>query len=309
MVLAEVQHQAAPRGQRPARARGEEDDEMNNAMGQTTPPSNAATTEYYPLTSDEGGGMAAGGRPPALAEPRPQAGIQQNAGIGYELVFADAPMLHFHDEDIALGAFLEQVTFQEIPEVQVPSSTVSGRFLEQEVDVPVRDAAPLDVLDEMWNRWWMFPSQCLWYWISSSHKNEHSNDLSSKSSTHMSHLLLFLRQLWNRRLMFPYLALLLVLHAFCSTKHHLLALQLPGWMLHRSNSKGFCPFSPEGKSATVTSQSTAELVSHSSLSAPSAQSIWIDGDVVWTRCESAQGAFWVNLSTRHTQWHPPWESR
>ena len=58
-------------------------------------------------------------------------------------------MLHFHDEDLVLGAFLEQVTIQEIPEVQVPSfsasSTVSGRFLEQEVDVPVRDAAPPDV--------------------------------------------------------------------------------------------------------------------------------------------------------------------
>ena len=145
MALAEVQHHAAPRGQRPARARGEEEDEMSFAMGQTTPPPNAATTEYYPLTPDEGGGMAAGGRPSALAEPRPQAGIQQHAGIGYELVFADAPMLHFHDEDLALNAFLEQVTIQEILEVEVPSSTVSGRFLEQEVDVPVRDAALPDV--------------------------------------------------------------------------------------------------------------------------------------------------------------------
>ena len=94
--------------------------------------------------------MAAGDRPSALAEPRPQAGIQQHAGIGYELVFADAPMLHFQDEDLALGAFLEQVTIQEIHEVQVPSSTVSGRLLEQEVDVSVRDIAPLDVSGEVY---------------------------------------------------------------------------------------------------------------------------------------------------------------
>ena len=27
---------------------------------------------------------------------------------------------------------------------------------------------PRTFLDGMWNRWWMFPSQCLWFWISSS---------------------------------------------------------------------------------------------------------------------------------------------
>ena len=37
MALAEVQHHAAPRGQRPARARGEEEDEEDCAVGQTTP--------------------------------------------------------------------------------------------------------------------------------------------------------------------------------------------------------------------------------------------------------------------------------
>ena len=63
----------------------------------------------------------------------------------------NGPVLHFHDEDVALGAFLEQVTIQEFPEVQVPSSgaflsTVSGRFLEQVVDVPV--AVPL-VLNQL----------------------------------------------------------------------------------------------------------------------------------------------------------------
>ena len=57
----------------------------------------------------------------------------------------NVPMLHFHDEDLALGVFLEQVSIQEIPEVQVLSSKVSGRFLEQEVDVPVRDASLPDV--------------------------------------------------------------------------------------------------------------------------------------------------------------------
>ena len=143
MVLSEKKHHTS-RGQRKDRTTGEEYELNYTAKIRKTPPLAAATTEYYPLTPDEGSGMAAGGRPPALAEPRPLAEFQQHAGIGYELVFADAPMLHFHDEDLALGAFLEQVTIQEIPEVQVSSSTVSGRFLEQEVDVPVRDVAPLD---------------------------------------------------------------------------------------------------------------------------------------------------------------------
>ena len=45
------------------------------------------------------------------------------AGISHELVLAlDAPVLHFHDEELALGMFLEQMTIQEIPEVRVPSS-------------------------------------------------------------------------------------------------------------------------------------------------------------------------------------------
>ena len=54
-------------------------------------------------------------------------------------------VLHFHDEDVALGAFLEQVTIQEFLEVQVPSS-----------------GASLSTVGGFWNRWKMFPSQCLW---------------------------------------------------------------------------------------------------------------------------------------------------
>ena len=145
-------------------------------------------------------------------------------------------------------------------------------------------------LEGMWNRWWMFPSQCLWYWISSFHKNEHSNDLLSKLSTHVSLQQLFLEGLRNRWLMFPYPPLLLVLHAFRSTKRHLLALQLPGWTLRRSNSKGFFALFPDPKkSANVTSQSSADLIHvvcrH-----------WVDeNDDAWTVLEAAQGTFLAQL--------------
>ena len=172
MVLSEKKHHTS-RGQRKDRYA------LNcTAKVRKTPPPAAAATEYYPLTEDEGGGLAAGGRPPALVEPRPQVGIQQHAGIGYELVLAldppvlqmgeevgdydflhcclpdhpeqlivqeipvpssvdcatqpmdvehvlNVPVLHFHDEDLALSLFLEQVFAQEVPEVRVPSSGAS----------------------------------------------------------------------------------------------------------------------------------------------------------------------------------------
>ena len=55
-----------------ARARGEETDEMNNAMGQMTPLPSTAAAEFYPLTpsAEAGGELAAGGRPARPVEPQ-----------------------------------------------------------------------------------------------------------------------------------------------------------------------------------------------------------------------------------------------
>ena len=58
-----------------------------------TPLPEAASTAYFRI-GDDGEVLAAGGRPPALVEPRPQLGLQQHGGLGYELVLAlDAPVL------------------------------------------------------------------------------------------------------------------------------------------------------------------------------------------------------------------------
>ena len=53
MALAENNHHSAPRRPTMARARGEESDEMNYAMGLTTPPPTAANTVYFSLDDDE----------------------------------------------------------------------------------------------------------------------------------------------------------------------------------------------------------------------------------------------------------------
>ena len=73
----------------------------------------------------------------------------------------------------------------------------------------------------------------------------------------------------------------------------------------------FRTFSPGRNSATIASQSSATLVPRSSSSAPPAcgQGTWVDGEVVWVQMESPHGPYWMNLSTQHSQWHPPWEDR
>ena len=58
-----------------ARARREESDEMNIAMGQTTPSPRAASTEYFRM-DDDGDVLAA--RPTPLAEVRPQDWVQRH---------------------------------------------------------------------------------------------------------------------------------------------------------------------------------------------------------------------------------------
>ena len=113
--------------------------------------------------------------------------------------------------------------------------------------------------------------------------------------------------------MFPYLTLLLAFHAVCSTKPHLLALQLPWLDAPQGQAQGvFHTFPRPQKSATVTSQSSANLGAHSSSSTSSAYGLrhWVDEDTgdVWTLLtDAAQGSWWLNLRTYHSQWHPPWE--
>ena len=114
-VLATVSHRSYPKV-----------DTANAVLrGQTIGTSTrAGDAEYYELSSDDGR-PAGGTRPRSLLDPRPQVKVEQHGGIGCELVLAlDAPMLHIRDEDLALKAFLEQVSIQEIAEVQVPSSSV-----------------------------------------------------------------------------------------------------------------------------------------------------------------------------------------
>ena len=106
MALAESQHHTAPRGQRTARARGEES-ELNDAMGQTTPPPAAAGTVYFRMDDDEV--PAAGVRPPPLAEVRPQGPNLWHKGVdiwheGPNLwrrkEFLDVPVLQRDDEEV-----------------------------------------------------------------------------------------------------------------------------------------------------------------------------------------------------------------
>ena len=66
-----------------ARARREESDEMNYAMGLTTPPPTAATTVYFSLDDDED---VLAARPTPLVEVRPQMGYERHCGSGFELV-------------------------------------------------------------------------------------------------------------------------------------------------------------------------------------------------------------------------------
>ena len=205
----------------------------------------------------------------------------------------------FHDEDLALKAFLEQVTIQEIPEVQVPSSTVSGRFLEQEVDVPVRDTTPPDVSG--WNVEQMVDVPVAVPLVLDQlvpqeraqqrsveqvvHAHAPPDTVSERNVEQAVDVHRTLRCSW-------------FCTRFAARNTSLLVLQLAlVWMLSAGAIRRVFshPFPPEEKGATVTSQPSAELVSHSSLSAPSAQSTWIDGDVVWNT---------VRVSTRSVLGEP-----
>ena len=96
---------------------------------------------YYRLDDDEV--LAAGGRPLALAEPRPQLGLPQHGGIGYEVVLKlDAPVLHVIEEVDDLH-FLhdrfylpEQMIVQEIPSFPSVPRATQPTDVEQVLNVP-----------------------------------------------------------------------------------------------------------------------------------------------------------------------------
>ena len=80
---------------------------------------------------------------------------------------------------------------------------------------------------------------------------------------------------------------------------------------------GFQGFHP-GQVSDGPFDSSAELGAHSSSSTLSAHqmplhegdavAIWVDdNDDAWTMVDNAHGLFWLNLNTRHSQRHPPWE--
>ena len=140
-------------------------------MIRKTPPLAAAATVYYPMTDDEGGELAAAGigyelvlaldvpvlhvieevdtYVLALLAFHKQAIVQIIPGVpvpssvdraaqptDVEQVL-NVPVLQIIDEDYMLIRFLEQVTIQETPEVQVPVDPVEQRLVEQIVDIPV----------------------------------------------------------------------------------------------------------------------------------------------------------------------------
>ena len=125
--------------------------------------------------------------------------------------------------------------------------------------------------------------------------DEYNNELLRELSTHMSLSLRFLGELLNRWWMFPCHVLTQFLAQVQQLEGLLLA-QLPGWMLRRGNFKGFSHFFPGRKSATVSSQSSAALLPHSSPSTSSAQPNWCadDDGFVWIRMDTGQ---WKKLGT------------
>ena len=82
----------------------------------------------------------------------------------------------------------------------------------------------------------------------------------------------------------------------------------------------FWHFFPSEKSASVAGQVSAQLGGHVSSStlgahqmararvahsSPDGELTWVDdNNVTWMLLDRAHGLYWMNLATRHTQWHP-----
>ena len=73
----------------------------------------------------------------------------------------------------------------------------------------------------------------------------------------------------------------------------------------------FRTFPLHPKSVQGTGQSTAGVVGQPSSSTSSAHgsTTWVDdsGDAWTVVADTTQGSLWLNLRTRHFQWHTPWE--
>ena len=142
MALAESSHHTS-RGQRVARAGGEEHEKHFTAEFRTTPPPAAAGTVCFRLDDDEV--PAAGCWLPALIEPRPQGKLEQHAGSGFELVLAlAAPVQQVIEEAAAFEVLHELPVLQEQMIVQETSAAsallcraTQPLDVEQVLDVPV----------------------------------------------------------------------------------------------------------------------------------------------------------------------------
>ena len=167
MALAECSHHSAPRGQRTARAREEDQEVHYTATVRTTdPPPEPELFNIY----DEPGGV----RPPMLVEPQGQsrAGDGRHCGSGYELVLdATVPPMRKEDDDVLGEVELQrnikliscwidnrlaardpggggrQVIAQVIPEVQVPRLRRVQQRTVQVEDDPVPHV-PLERISE-----------------------------------------------------------------------------------------------------------------------------------------------------------------
>ena len=141
MAQAEATHHTPPRGQRTARAGGEEGDELNDATGQKTPPPRSASTVYFSL-DDDGDVLAA--QPDRLYEVRPQAQVgtsclTSSASFGAlspdpEQVIEVPKIL---PEDVSLRtAVREPQLVEQLVEVPTIVSFSLLRTMERNVDIP-----------------------------------------------------------------------------------------------------------------------------------------------------------------------------
>ena len=153
MALAEAQHHAAPRRQKPASAIT-----VNDApRGQKN-----ADAEYFELSSDEEVASARGMRPAPLWEPRPQERVQRHTAEQMIESFVPVPIL---DLDAPVPQMVEQlvgvlkVFDQSLPEqvIEVPKITLQAgvphraaprkpQLAEQLVEVPTTPGYALAVV-------------------------------------------------------------------------------------------------------------------------------------------------------------------
>ena len=191
--------------------------------------------------------------------------------------------------------FLEQVTIQEIPELQVPSSgaslsTVFWAFLEQVVDVPVRDIAHPVVSRRNVERMVDVPVAVPLV-LDQLVPQERAQQRSVEQVVH---------------------AHVPPAPGFARVPQHETPTCsrcscLAGRSAGAIRREGFRTFPRPQKSANVISQSSADLGAQSSSSTSSAAIGWTTTMMLGRCWRRRKARFWLNLRTRRSQWHPPWE--